>query len=280
MSSTAHTRQGKNHSGSPDTKTAESTQKAAYGAKGAARMPAWTSAWGDRPAIGLTGPIADLQAKGVLSQSGDPYEQEADQVANQVMRMAAPGSSMTPAPVDPPEAPQRLATSTSVSHVSPIVQRLTAEEDTASPIARESAPASDTTTADSTQTSDTSAEQSAESGTTPDETPTPGLIVDDSTEQLQAGQMKKSDFLAQLRDAVCTTTEEALKGTIWSAAGCPWIDHWFSYYSNRSSQQIERALRRYAPETAKATSASDYIPIICQRLPRDSPAHETLQSFL
>src|SRR5260370_2726584 len=78
--------------------------------------------------------------------------------------------------------------------------------------------------------------------------------------------MRKSDFLAQLRDAVCTTTEQALAGTSWSAAGCPWIDQWFGYYSDRSSQQIERAMHRYAPETANATLASGYIPIICQRV--------------
>src|SRR5437016_14490084 len=78
--------------------------------------------------------------------------------------------------------------------------------------------------------------------------------------------MTTSAFLAQLRDAVCATTQEALKGTIWSAAGCPWVDYWFGYYSNRDSQQIERALRRYAPETANATIASDYIPIICGRV--------------
>jgi len=147
-----------------------------------------------------------------------------------------------------------------------MIQRATVEENTPSPMAAESAPTPDAGTSASAQTADASALPSPQSGITPTEASTAGLIVDDSADQLQPGQMKKSDFLAQLRDAVCATTEEALKGTIWSAAGCPWVDHWFGYYGNRDSQQIERALRRYAPETANATSASDYIPIICGRV--------------
>ncbi len=256
MSSTAHTRQGKNHSGSSETKAAESIQKAAYGAQGVARLPAWTSVWGDRPAIGLISPT-DLQAKGVLSQPGDPYEREADQVAKQVMHLTVPGSFPMAPPPAPPEASSSLANA--VSHVSPMIQRAPADGEATS------TPAVDTSTPETAP-----AAEGAATGPVPEDAagqaPTPGLIVEDSVEQLQAGQMKKSDFLAQLRAAVCTTTEEALRGTIWSAAGCPWVDHWFGYYSNRDSQQIERALRRYAPETANATSASDYIPIICERV--------------
>src|SRR5437879_11530596 len=147
-----------------------------------------------------------------------------------------------------------------------MIQRVSAEEAAPSPMATESAPMTNTGTSESSQTSNTSTAQSAQGNATPNETPMLGLIVDDSADQLGPGQMKKSDFLAQLRDAVCATTEEALKGTIWSAAGCPWVDHWFGYYANRDSQQIERAIRRYAPETASVTAANDYIPIICERV--------------
>lgn len=97
-------------------------------------------------------------------------------------------------------------------------------------------------------------------------TPTPRLIVEDSVKELAPGQMRKSEFLSQLRSSVCSTAEEALSGTIWSAMGCPWIDHWFAYYSARDSASIERAIRKYAPTTAGATSASDYIPITCNRV--------------
>jgi hypothetical protein len=97
-------------------------------------------------------------------------------------------------------------------------------------------------------------------------TPSPGLIVEDSESEPAPGQMKKSEFLEQLRAAVCATATEGLKGTIWSAMGCPWIDHWFGYYSRRENQSIERAIRRYAPGTAGAAKARDYIPIICARV--------------
>lgn len=92
------------------------------------------------------------------------------------------------------------------------------------------------------------------------------LIVEDSVTELTPGQMKKSDFLAQLRVAVGTTAQEALAGTVWSAVGCPWIDHWFGYYAGQDAQHIERAVRIYAPGAAGAATAIDYIPFICGRI--------------
>lgn len=106
-------------------------------------------------------------------------------------------------------------------------------------------------------------------GTEPEAAGPPGvLIVDEGAEALQPGQMRKSEFLAQLRGAVCQAAEEALAGTIWSAMGCPYIDRWFSYYAEQDSQHVERALRKYAPETASARTAQDYIPIVTGRVRR------------
>ncbi|MCI0392743.1 MAG: DUF4157 domain-containing protein [Acidobacteria bacterium] len=98
--------------------------------------------------------------------------------------------------------------------------------------------------------------------------PAKALIVEDTVEILDPGQMRKSDFLTQLRTAVCNTTAEALADTPWSEAGCPYIDRWFGYYSAQSSQYIERATRKYAPEAAEATAASGYIPPITARVRR------------
>src|SRR5262249_28445264 len=47
--------------------------------------------------------------------------------------------------------------------------------------------------------------------------------------------------------------------------GCPYIKKWLGYYRMRPSQHIERALVRYAPEAAGATSAREYIPIVAER---------------
>jgi hypothetical protein len=94
------------------------------------------------------------------------------------------------------------------------------------------------------------------------------LIVEDTAEAPGPEQMRKSEFLTELRAAVCRSAEEALAGTGRSAQGCPYIDHWFSYYSNQTSSHIERALRRYAPAAASVTAARDYIPLVAERIGR------------
>jgi len=95
---------------------------------------------------------------------------------------------------------------------------------------------------------------------------TPGLIAEDDAVNLAPGQMRKSDFLIQMRDAACRTAESELAGTPWSIAGCPWIDHWYDYYRQRDSRQVEQAIRRYAPATRSVTAAGDYIPIVSGRM--------------
>ncbi len=93
--------------------------------------------------------------------------------------------------------------------------------------------------------------------------PAPGLIVDDAA---TPGQLTKGEFMAQLRTEVCAAAEDALAGTHWSAVGCPWIDRWFDYYGGQSSEHIEKALHRYAPQAAGASTAADYIPIVTARI--------------
>src|SRR5262249_47786698 len=53
-----------------------------------------------------------------------------------------------------------------------------------------------------------------------------------------------------------------------TAQGCPYIRNWLAFYRTRSSQHLERALRRYAPEAAGASSARDYIPLVTERVRR------------
>ncbi|MBK7916047.1 MAG: hypothetical protein IPJ94_07275 [Chloroflexi bacterium] len=92
------------------------------------------------------------------------------------------------------------------------------------------------------------------------------LIVPDETADLQPGQMRRAEFLAQLHTAVCQTADQSLAGTIYSAIGCPYIERWFAYYNGQDSQHIERALQRFVPETAQAMSAQSCIPLVCQRV--------------
>jgi hypothetical protein len=131
------------------------------------------------------------------------------------------------------------------------IQRQMEDNGTPPPVPEEAAPAA-----------------AAETEETPEKvTAGQSMIVDDDQEP-GPGQMTKSDFLARLRAAVCHTAEQALAGTMWSTAGCPWIEHWFDYYGDRDSSQVERAIRRYVPESAAVASADDYIPLIAARVRR------------
>lgn len=80
------------------------------------------------------------------------------------------------------------------------------------------------------------------------------------------GQMKKSAFMTALRTDICTNVDAGLAGTGRDSQGCPWIDHWLGYYQERSAAELERALRRYAPEAASASEAGDYIRFVAARV--------------
>ena len=92
-----------------------------------------------------------------------------------------------------------------------------------------------------------------------------GLIVSDDAEPA-AGKMRKSDFLAQLREAVCAAAADALAGAIWTAESCPAIEQWFDYYDTQSAGHVEEAIRRYAPEAENVESAAGYMPLVTGRV--------------
>jgi uncharacterized protein DUF4157 len=94
------------------------------------------------------------------------------------------------------------------------------------------------------------------------------LIVEDDAKSLETGQMRKSEFLAQLRTASVNVSEEALKGTMWSTMGCPYIERWISHYEGQTAQHVERAVQKYTPEARGVSNARDYIPVVTNRLRR------------
>ncbi len=193
-----------------------------------------------------------LQTKPKINQPGDVYEKEADGDAEQVMRSsdgvvrgisdgppkiqkkceacASGQGTCTKRAEEEEEIIQRKPLAPAIT---PLIQRQVKEPPTARAV-----------------------------------TPSPGLIVEDEAEDVKPGQMRKSEFLSELKTSVCSTAEEALSGTIWSAMGCPYIERWFEHYSYQDSQHVERALRKYAPETASARTARQYIPIVTQRVRR------------
>lgn len=100
---------------------------------------------------------------------------------------------------------------------------------------------------------------------TPGEVALTGLIVEDSATELAPGQMKKSEFLSQLRVEVCRTVEAAIAGTGRTTDDCPYLNHWFDFYSSKDNMHIERAIHRYAPDASNITTASGYVSVIIQR---------------
>jgi hypothetical protein len=93
-----------------------------------------------------------------------------------------------------------------------------------------------------------------------------GLLVDDEAVTTQPGQMRKTDFLRVLRPAVCAAAERELARVGRNTDGCPYLDRWFNYYQGRPPQQVERSLRKYAPETAHARTAGDYLGPVSARI--------------
>jgi Domain of unknown function (DUF4157) len=177
-------------------------------------------------------------------------------------REPQPAPGATPLPVRPATpfgqhavlALQRAAGNRAVSQL--------LQTDTAAPpmLQRKSEAGGPNTTAPQTDTG------APTTGKPETQAPAPTLLVEDDAPQVQPGQMRKSEFLAQLRTATCEAADEALRGTIYSSMGCPYIERWFGYYAEQSSEHVERALHKYAPETGRARSARDYIPIVTRRV--------------
>jgi Domain of unknown function (DUF4157) len=98
------------------------------------------------------------------------------------------------------------------------------------------------------------------------------LLVEDDVAEPGPGRMRKSDFLAELRAAVCETVDAGLAGTGRTSDDCPWVDYWFGVYAEQDAGHVERALGRFAPETAAAATAPDLIPLLAARVRRSVDA--------
>ena len=101
-----------------------------------------------------------------------------------------------------------------------------------------------------------------------DPAPLRRLLVDDDSNELASGQMRKTDFLDQLETVVRDAADSELARVGRSARECPYIARWIAFYRTRSSRHVEAALHRYAPESRGARSADEYIPVIAGRVRR------------
>jgi len=171
-----------------------------------------------------------VQPKLPMGELGEQHEQEADPAAQQVLGSSEPGVGRLRLP--------RLSVAT------PFVQRMPADEQVASPAPPAAAATSETEAAPA------------------------GLLAEDEAGELGPGQMRKTEFLDELQRAVCAAADAELAAVGRTAQGCPYIERWIGYYRTRSSSQVERALRRYAPEATAVRTAGEYIPAVAERVRR------------
>ena len=216
---------------------------------------------GNRAVLQLMESGAQLQTKLRISDPVDEHEYEADGAGEQALRLrqapsgrvqrkcadCSPGAKCAACEEEEGKVQRKPNNGSDLSYSTPQIQLAPRNGDTAG-----------------AATPDTASETAAEPATS-----TAGpLIVEDDAAMVAPGQMRKSEFLEQLRSSVCTTADEALKEAGQSTEGCPYIEKWLSYYADQEPAHIERALRKYALEAATATSARDYIPAVSNRVRR------------
>jgi hypothetical protein len=101
---------------------------------------------------------------------------------------------------------------------------------------------------------------------------TSGLILDDSAEDVQPTQMKRSQFLSQLRSAGYGAAEQALAGSSWALVARPRVKQQlellFNEYGGQDNLSLERSIRQQVVGASGATSASAFIPLIAEEVRR------------
>lgn len=90
-------------------------------------------------------------------------------------------------------------------------------------------------------------------------------------EETAAGQLTTEEFFHRLRPRLEAAVEESLAGTVYTVAGCPWVDHWITYYQTRPASHVERMIQLWAPRAAGARGADELIEAVCERV-RDGVA--------
>lgn len=229
-------------------------------------------ALGNRAVLHMLG-AQRVQTKLRIGPPGDLFEQEADRVAQSVVSTSRTG----------------MTEATGSLHPAPAggIQRKCAqcEQEEEETIRRSPQEGTDATTetAPAPEAASPAAETTPETPA-PESTPAPGeqapaepvaeakagatLLVEDDAEQVGPGQMHKSEFLAALREAVCATANEAMASTGQTTADCPWMGYWFDQAAQKDAAYVEKALRKYAPETADASTAQEIIPLVAARVRR------------
>jgi Domain of unknown function (DUF4157) len=99
-------------------------------------------------------------------------------------------------------------------------------------------------------------------GAGPNSSTATGLIVEEDASNLSPGQMKKSDFLRQLRQPVSDAVQGASQGEAGQATGSAAIEPWFQHYAGQGAQELESAIQSSVPGAGKVADAGSYIPLV------------------
>jgi hypothetical protein len=202
--------------------------------------------------------VGSIQAKLRVSQPGDPDEAEADRAAHQIV-----------VATHAPRIQRKCACSGSATPCAKCEEEEvgTIHRSVASPLLRSSqlslqrAPAGPAP-----------ANTPDQAGNPPQPSPTPShahpLVVEDDAKSVAPHQMRKSAFIALLRADACATADAALASVGRTTKSCPYIEKWLAFYEKQSSDHIERAILKYAPETAAARSAHEAIRLTVMRVQR------------
>lgn len=100
----------------------------------------------------------------------------------------------------------------------------------------------------------------------PGEARVTAMLVEDDAALVAAGQIRKGEFLAQVRSAVCEVVDGVFAGTGRNAIDCSYVARVFPVLENRSAAALESILRRFGPDLGPSASATDYIPFILDRV--------------
>ncbi len=110
------------------------------------------------------------------------------------------------------------------------------------------------------------ADAMAERAAGADDGATGAWLVENDAPQVAPGGMRKSEFLAHLRPAVCRAADAELQRVGQDTRGCPYLERAFAHYDGLSAARLEQALRRFAPRAAAARSADEVITHVAARV--------------
>lgn len=86
-------------------------------------------------------------------------------------------------------------------------------------------------------------------------------------------ELTKAAFLDQLRAAIQVAADQELAAIQQTSDDCPYLAKWFAHYQDKDASYIQRAIARYAPESASAGSVDAYIQALVARVRQGLKEH-------